>query len=176
MIVLAKSLHKALQLISPSNILEKSILFSADSYMFKAMQEVYAEIRQIKGSGAPKKRVDEFERRVTRVSGIWIKVHDGIEAEFDALFAKYELALVKRVGEIFDSLHMKFNLLCDESVPKDDEEKAMEEVLREKLQESLVKAKAMVEAGGVIPSLVEQCKNYSTAQAQHNNNGLFVSQ
>jgi len=55
---------------------------------------------------------------------------------------------------------MIFELLCKDTETEDEEEKAMEEVLRERLQENVREVKGMLEKGGGIARLVEECKAY----------------
>ena len=91
----------------------------SDDFITLAMKPIYQETVKIKGGrGAPKRRADHIEAAVTKRNGIWIEVHDAIDVAFDALFGKVEDAMVTRFGEVFDSLHNNFKLLCADSEAK----------------------------------------------------------
>lgn len=146
-------------------------MYSEDAFLPKAMEPIYEELQKIKGVGGPKKRADRFERLVTKNNGILLKVHDNIERAFDEVFHDYEGKMVEVFGQVFDSLHNNFRLLCAGTETKDEKEKIQEEILRKELKENLAKVKAMVEEGGIIPELVEKCKKYSVSS---NSSQLFV--
>jgi hypothetical protein len=81
--------------------------------------------------------------------------------------------MVQRFGEVFDSLHTNFGLLCAKSEVRDEKQKVLEQALRAELKENLEKVKGMLGEGGDIPRLVAECMAYS---AQANSSPLFVPQ
>jgi hypothetical protein len=151
--------------------MEKSTMYSEDAFLPRAMEPIYEEVQKIKGVGGPRRRADRFERLVTKNNGILLKVHDSIERAFEDLFQSYEGKMVEVFGQVFDSLHNNFRLLCAGTETKDEKEKVQEQILRKELKENLAKVKAMVEEGGIIPELVEKCKKYSSGT---NSSQLFV--
>lgn len=161
-------------LIQFRNILERATTGSDDAFITLAMGPIYHEAAQIKGGrGAPRRRAEFIESRVTKRSGIWLKVHDSIEASFDTLFQETEQAMVQKFGEVFDSLHANFRLLCTKTEVKDEKEKVLEQALRAELKDHLKEVKGMLGDGGNIPRLVAECKAYS---AQASTSPLFLPQ
>lgn len=140
--------------------MEKSFLAHADNFLSPSTLKIYAEVREIKGRGAPKIRLDTLERRIATMGSVWSKMHDAIEKAFDDAFARSGVKLIAAVGETFDVIHDNFNLLCDDTRAKSEEDKAMEEILREKLAVNLGEVKEMLGSGGEIARLVEECKAY----------------
>lgn len=141
-----------------SAILEKSIMYSDDAYLTRAMMPIYAGLRKIKGSGAPARRIDLLERAVGKMGGVWNKMHDAIEKSFGEMCKDYERAVVLHLGAVFDGIHAKFNSMCEETKVKTEEEKLMEAELRKALAQNLAKVSEMVKEGGRICKLAEQCK------------------
>jgi hypothetical protein len=131
------------------------------------MKPIYREAAKIKGGiGAPKRRSNHVESAVAKRNGVWIQVHDAIEAAFVDLFRRAENKMVELSEEVFDTLHHNFCLLCDDSEAKDDKDKVLEKVLRDDLKEKAAEVKVMLEEGGKIAELVAQCKTYQAAQAE----------
>ena len=95
-----------------SNILDKSIIYSEDAYLTKAMKPIYMEVRQVKSKSKsqslPKLHLDVFERKVAAVGGVWHKVHDSIYKAFDVLLDRWQDSLIVKIGESFDSIHNDF--------------------------------------------------------------------
>jgi hypothetical protein len=146
---------------------ERSIHASYDAYLDKVMRSIYNKAAQIKGSGAPAKRAALIEREVTKVDGVWLKVHDTMESAFNELFKRLENNIVERFAEVFDSIHQDFLTLCSDTETKDEKQKIAEDLLREELKGNLAEVKKMVDDGGEISKLVAQCKAHS-AQANVN--------
>lgn len=140
--------------------MERSVLAVDDSFLSQSMRIVYSEVLQIKGRGAPRTRMDTLERKVAAYNGIWRKVHDGIDLAFDKLCASLEATIIKKIGGIYDNILNNFHLLCDGTETKNEENRAMEEILREKLKENLQEVKRMLDHGGDISKLVKQCRSY----------------
>jgi hypothetical protein len=162
-----------------SNILERATSQSDDDYITLAMKPVYRDALQIKGRGGPANRGKYVESAVTkRDGGIWTKVQDAIEVAFDTLFANAEDNMVTTFGNVFDTLHNNFLLLCDDSEAKDEKTKLAEKLLRDDLREKAAEVKAMLEEGGKIAELVAKCKSYqdSQAAAASEYSSMFVSQ
>ena len=148
----------------------------SDDFITLAMKPIYQETVKIKGGrGAPKRRADHIEAAVMKRNGIWIEVHDAIDVAFDALFGKAEDAMVTRFGEVFDSLHNNFKLLCADSEAKSEKEKVLEAELRDDLKEKSLQVKAMLAEGGDIAKLVAACKAYQSPPAGASQS-LFVPQ
>lgn len=154
-----------------SNFHELSVTSYADSYIAKAMKPLYEEAIKIKNRGAPLRRAEYVEQRVTKRDGVWLSVHDSIDAAFDKLLKRYEDGITKKIEGLFDDLHKDFLLLCDDSKPKEEKDKVQEEIMRAELKENLAKVKTMIEPGGAIPDLVAKCKQYSVSS---NSSQLFV--
>jgi hypothetical protein len=143
------------------------------------MKPIYVSAIQIKGGrGAPVRRAGLVENSVTKRNGIWTQVHDAIEVAFDKLFEKAEDVMVKTFGEVFDTLHNNFLLLCDDTEAKDEKAKVLEKLLRNDLKEKAAEVKAMLEEGGKIAKLVAECKAYQASQAAaaKSFSSMFVSQ
>jgi hypothetical protein len=133
------------------------------------MTPIYSEVIQIKGRGGPQKRAELFEKRVSKIGGVWTDVHDKVEAAFDKLFCNQLKTLSKDLEEVVEVIHRKFNMLCADTEVKDESEKLQEEELRQNLQKSLIKARELVQ--GPIQDLAVECKNYSIRKEQ---TALFV--
>jgi predicted ATPase with chaperone activity len=133
-----------------------------------AMKQIYREVLQIKNvSGAPMKRAKYMESALAkREDGVWIQVHNAIEVAFDKLFENAEGIMVKKFGEVFDTLHINFCLLCDDSKAKDDKERESEKALRDVLGEAVAKVKAMLAHDGAITKRHAECKALQVAQAE----------
>lgn len=130
------------------------------------MVPIYREAVQIKGGrGAPGRRAGFIESKVSKRNGLWIKVHDAIDEAFDKQFRKADNAMVAQFGDVFDTLHNNFRLLCDKTEAKDDKEKVLEEALRNELKGNLVLVKKMLDEGGEICRLVAWCKAYGVQPA-----------
>jgi uncharacterized protein (DUF1697 family) len=143
------------------------------------MKPIYRDAIQIKGGrGSPVRRAGLVESAVTKRSGVWTQVHDAIEASFDKLFGRAEDVMVNTFGDVFDTLHNNFLLLCDDSEAKDEKAKVLEKLLRSDLKEKAAEVKAMLDKGGKIAKLVAQCKAYQTSQAAaaKDFSSMFVSQ
>lgn len=147
---------------------ERSIHESYEVYLDRVMRPIYHKAAQIKGAGAPAKRATLIEREVTKVDGVWLKVHDTMEAAFNELFTRLENNIVERFREVFDSIHRDFLALCSDTETKDKKQKVAEDLLREELKGNLVEVKKMVDDGGEIARLVTQCKAHSSAQTNVN--------
>lgn len=145
-----------------------------------AMKPIYHEALQIKNvSGAPMKRAKYVESALAkREGGVWIQVHNAIEVAFEKLLEKAEGVMVTKFGEVFDTLHSNFCLLCDDSEAKDDEERELEKALRNDLGEAVAEVKAMLADDGAIARRVAECKAYQAAQAEtaKDPSSLFVPQ
>jgi hypothetical protein len=140
------------------------------------MKPIYQEAIKIKGGkGAPKRRAEHIEGAVAKRNGVWIEVHDAIDAGFDVLFGKFEDQMVTKCGAVFDSLHNNFRLLCDDSEAKSEKEKVLEGGLRDDLREKSLQVKAMLAEGGEIAKLVAACKVYQAPPAGASQS-LFVPQ
>jgi hypothetical protein len=123
------------------------------------MRPVYAEATRLKRDrGAPLKRAEFIEQRVTKRDGVWLKVHDSIDATLDKMLKECEDVITKKIEELFDELHNDFLLLCAGAEPKEEKDKVQEEIMRTKLKENLATVKTMIEPGGAIPDLVAKCK------------------
>jgi hypothetical protein len=163
----------------PRDIIDHAISQSDEDYLTAAMKPIYREAIQVKGGrGAPGRRAAFIESAVTKRNGVWIQVHDAIEAAFDNLFERAENAMVEGFGEVFDKLHNNFLLLCDDTETKDEKAKVLEKVLRKDLKENAAEVKAMLEDGGKIAELVAACKAYQDVQtaASKDPSSLFVPQ
>lgn len=147
---------------------ERSIHDSCDAYLDKVKRSIYHKAAQIKGAGAPAKRATLIEREVTKVDGVWLKVHDTMESAFNELFKRLENNIVECFEEVFDSIHRDFLTLCSDTETKDEKQKIAEDLLREELKANLVEVKKMVDDGGDIARLVAQCKAHSSAQTNVN--------
>lgn len=150
-------------------IAERVISPTDDNFLRQAMEPIYNEVMQIKGQGAPQKRCDEFEKRVCSPSGVWTTFHDKIQSAFEELFSDEVDILSQEIEAVFNIILGKFNLMCDNAEAKTEEEKALEEDLRCKMQKNLVLARAIVE--GPVAQLANDCKNYSINKEQ---TSLFV--
>jgi hypothetical protein len=156
--------------------LDRATTRNSDDYITLAMKPIYLEAWKIKGvRGAPKRRADFVQAGVTKRNGVWMQVHESIEAAFDKLSENAENAMVARFGEVFDSLHGNFLLLCEKSEAKSDKEKVFEKSLRDELGNRVTKVKEMLDEGGEITKLVAACKAYHAAPAA-NSQSLFVQQ
>ena len=142
------------------------------------MKPIYHDARQIKGGkGAPGRRAGHVESAVTRRNGVWIQLHDAIEAAFDDLFERAEKTMVNTFGQVFDSLHSNFVLLCDDSETKDEKTKVLETLLRNDLKEKVAEVKGMLEEGGKIAELVAGCKSIQASYAAGKDpSSLFMPQ
>ena len=80
-----------------SNFHELSVTSYADSYIAKAMKPIYEEAIKIKNRGAPLRRAEYVEQRVTKRDGVWLSVHDSIDAAFDKLLKRYEDGITKKI-------------------------------------------------------------------------------
>jgi hypothetical protein len=154
--------------IESSKILERAITQSHDDMITTAMKQIYRNAAQIKNvSGAPLKRAKYVESALAkREDGIWIQVHNAIEAAFEKLFETAGKIMVTKFGDAFDTLHSNFCLLCEDSEAKDDEERELEKALRNDLGEKAAEVKAMLADGGAIANLVAECKGYQATQAE----------
>lgn len=126
------------------------------------MTPIYEQAQQMKGYRAPAKRAAFIEREITRVNGLWLKLHDAIERGFDKLLVRHANAVVESFEDIFDSIHSDFLLLCDDTDTKDEKLKVAEELLRKQLKENLLQVREMMDENGDIPKLVAQCKAYNS--------------
>lgn len=127
------------------------------------MVPVYAKAAGIKGKkGTPKERCAEFEKMVTEQSGVWLKAHDGIRAEFKCFLNEQQTELKKQIQRLFVGIDKRFNMICSDDEKETEEETA----LREELQKKLVLAEEKLTAD-VIPRL-EACLGKSAAA------GFFV--
>jgi hypothetical protein len=158
-------------LTTSSSIHERAATSYEDSFIAKATRPIYQDAAKMKNRGAPLKRAEFVEQKVTKRNGVWLSVHDSIDTALDKLFTKCEDALAKKITELFTGLHQDFLLLCDGTEPKEEKDKIQEDITRAALKENLATVKAMIEPGGVIPKLVAQCKQYS---ASSNSSQLFV--
>ena len=127
------------------------------------MKPIYEEAAKIKNRGAPAKRAEFVEQRVTKRDGVWLSVHDSIDAALDKLLKRYEDAITKKIEGLFDDLHKDFLLLCADTEPKEEKDKVQEDIMRAELKENLAAVKTMIESGGAIPDLVAKCKQYSVS-------------
>jgi uncharacterized tellurite resistance protein B-like protein len=125
------------------------------------MKPIYEDAAKIKNRGAPMKRAEFVEQKVTKRNGVWLGVHDSIDTALDKLISKCEDAVTAKIIELFEGLHRDFVLLCDGTEAKEEKDKVQEAILRNQLKEP----------GGAIPKLVAQCKQYS---ASSNSSQLFV--
>lgn len=135
---------------------------SATAYLNAAMKPIYAEVICIKGKGTPQRRMETFEKRVTAMSGVWMKIHDNIEKACEKAFAENLASLERSLRDIFTSIHNKFTMLCDDVVVKSPEEQKEDEQLRAKLVIQVNEAKKM--ANGVVSNLAAECKGYAKQQ------------
>jgi hypothetical protein len=154
-----------------SSIHELSTTSYNGSYISKAMKPIYEDAAKIKNRGAPMKRAEFVEQKVTKRNGVWLGVHDSIDTALDKLISKCEDAVTAKIIELFQGLHRDFVLLCDGTEAKEEKDKVQEAILRNQLKENLATVKTMIKPGGAIPKLVAQCKQYS---ASSNSSQLFV--
>lgn len=124
------------------------------------MEPIYNAIIEIKGQGGPKGRLVKFQQEVTAMNGVWMKVHGKIELAFLDLARDHVKKMEQGMKEAISSIHRKFKLMCEETAVTDEGEKKLEEELRAKLRDQLVKAKELM--NGPIKDLAEQCKNYGS--------------
>jgi len=146
---------------------ERSIHASSDAYLDRVIKRIYNAAAQMKGPGGPVKRANFIEREVTKVDGVWLKVHDTMEGALNELFKRLENNIVEQFEDVFDSIHKDFLMLCSDTVTKDEKQKVAEDLLRKELTENLAGVKKMVDDGGEIARLVAQCKAHG-AQASTN--------
>ena len=140
------------------------------------MKPMYLEATKIKGGrGAPKRRADHIEGAVSKRNGVWVEVHDAIERGLEEVFERDETHMVTRFGEVFDSLHKNFRLLCDDSEAKSEKEKVLEGELRNDLKEKSLQVKSMLAEDGEIAKLIAACKAYQSPPAE-SSQSLFVPQ
>jgi hypothetical protein len=158
-------------LTTSSSIHELATTSYIGSFIATAMAPIYADAIKIKKHGAPVKRAELVEHRVTKRNGVWLNVHDSIDTALDKLFKKYEGIVTKEITTLFDGLHQDFLRLCAGTKPKEEKDRVQEEITRTALKENLATVKAMIEPDGDIPKLVAQCKQYS---ASSNSSQLFV--
>lgn len=131
------------------------------SFVQLAMSAVYEDVRKMRGPGAPMRRIETFENRVCKSSGVWMRVHDLAEERLVQAFKGQLKGLALDVKEVFDRIHRRYNSLCDDTEVRK-EDKAADEELRAKLQKNLIKAKELLD--GPIADAVSACKNYSAAK------------
>lgn len=137
------------------------------------MRPIYDDALKVKGRGGPLKRAELIEQRVAkRNHGVWMQVHDSIDASIDKLFEKYEDCITAKIQKLFEDLHRDFLLLCEDTEPKEEKDRVQEEITRNELRENVKEVKAMIEPGGVIPELVAKCKQYSAPSSSGSQ--LFV--
>ena len=161
---------------STSDIHGRATTRESDDYITLAMKPVYLEVTKIKGGrGAPKRRAVHVEGAVSKRNGVWIDVHDSIDVGFDELFERAENHMVTRFGEVFDSLHNNFRMLCENSEAKNEKEKVLEGELRDNLREKSLQVKGMLAEGGEIAKLIAACKAYQAPPAGASQS-LFVPQ
>ena len=133
------------------------------------MAPIYAEVHPLRGKDAVARRIALFSKRVAKMSGVWMTVHDSVENAFHALIAEHLARLELELIKVFDSIHAKFNLICEDTVVKDEAEKRQEEKLRAKLAGNLIVVKELMD--GPIRQAAEICKNHSKQKAE---TSLFV--
>ncbi|KAK4580487.1 hypothetical protein LTR86_000690 [Recurvomyces mirabilis] len=143
---------------SLSDISDLVITASPDAYLVRAMRPVYASVEKIRGKGAPQTRAKTFTRQVAKQSGVWIKTHDHVEVAMCHAFDTNLAELVVNLTKILTGIHSKFNIVCDNSITTDVEEKRQEQELQEVLQKNLLKAVEISE--GRMQVAREACKNY----------------
>lgn len=120
----------------------KAINEGPENYLCKAMTDVYDTAAKIKGkAGTPKQRVARFEAEVTKLSGVWLRAHDGTDKDFKIVLKHHLEALKTSMLEFFEGIHDKFNMLCSGKEVEDEAENE----LRHKLQKNLVLAQEMLE-------------------------------
>ena len=127
--------------------------------MSQAMAPVYKEVLKISGKGAVKRREAELEKQLTKTSGVWTTFQDLTRTAFESPIQYTVEQLRLELESIFNGLLQKFNLLCEDTMTKTEDEKAQEEELRQELEKNLIKARELV--NGPIYELAHQCKNYS---------------
>ncbi|KAK5137114.1 hypothetical protein LTR08_001123 [Meristemomyces frigidus] len=152
-----------------SSVAEDALATSPSAYLVQAMAPIYAVIHPLRGPGAVDLRKQTFSREVSKLGGVWMQVHDGIEQSMHAHIVRHLDHLDDELNTIFDGIHAKFNLVCDDTVVKDEGEKRLEEQLRTKLAKNLILAKEMMD--GPIREAAETCKGYSKQKAE---SSLFV--
>jgi hypothetical protein len=103
-----------------SSIHELSTTSYNGSYISKAMKPIYEDAAKIKNRGAPLKRAEFTEQKVTKRNGVWLSVHDSIDTALDKLFSKCEDAVTAKIIELFEGLHRDFLLLCDGTEAKEE--------------------------------------------------------
>lgn len=133
------------------------------------MKPIYAEVIGIKGRGAPQKRMEMFEKKVTAMSGVWMKIHDNIETACDKAFAENLASIEHSMRDIFATIHKSFVMLCDDVVVKSPEEQKKDEELRAKLMVKVKETKALV--NGEISTSVAECTGYAKKQ---NDSAIFM--
>jgi hypothetical protein len=62
-----------------SSIHELSTTSYNGSYISKAMKPIYEDAAKIKNRGAPLKRAEFTEQKVTKRNGVWLSVHNSID-------------------------------------------------------------------------------------------------
>lgn len=126
------------------------------------MKPIYAEVILIKGRGAPQKRMEVFEKRVTAMSGVWMKIHDNIESACEKAFVRNLANIEQAMRDVFAAIHRRFVMLCDDVVVKSPEEQKKDDELRAKLMVKVKETKALV--NGRLSELVAECKGYAKKQ------------
>lgn len=142
-----------------ASIQQDATKVDATSYLVKAMRPIYEEIHPIRGRDAPTRRLQRFEQKVARPSGVYLKIHDGIEKAFMVLIDRHIGNLEKGIKKSVFSITKKFHALCEDTETNDPEEKVEEEKLRKNLQSALVQARLLLD--GPIQEALEACKNYN---------------
>lgn len=132
---------------------------SPTAYLPLLMRPIYDSIHPIRGTGAPQKRAEAFIKAVSGASRVWMDIHDKIENAMHDEFGKALCELEATLGSIFDGIHRKFTILCENTVAKSEDEKQQEEELRQKLGENLVLVQQQME--GPVQQAVEACKKFS---------------
>ncbi|EME47884.1 hypothetical protein DOTSEDRAFT_69719 [Dothistroma septosporum NZE10] len=137
------------------NIQQDAMVASPSAHIAEAMRPIYTEVIKVKGRGGPDKRSALFQKKVARVGGVWMAVHNGIERDFSIRFGSSLHRIEEVAHDMFDNIHKKFDLMCDDTVVKDPTEKAKEDELRKKLEKQLVDAKKLLHPHPQHPKHVE---------------------
>lgn len=135
------------------------------------MTPIYNDVSKIKKKNAPKLRLAEFEKRVCRTGGVWMKTHAQIEDRLNVIFKSQLVQLKNGLDTVFNGFASKFDMLCNDTLAKTEEEKEQEDKLVAKLTVAREKAQEMMQH--CIEPLASECKNYSAVQEDKS---LFVSE
>ncbi|KAI7283939.1 hypothetical protein KC345_g2620 [Hortaea werneckii] len=153
-----------------TNIQEDAVMPSPTAYLPLLMRPIYDKVHPMRGPGAPQRRAEAFIKAVSGTSGVWMDVHDKIEYAMYDEFGNSLVELEATLGSIFDAIHTKFTILCDNTVAKSEEDRQQEEELRQKLGKNLALVQQLME--GPVKQAVEACKKFSKEEEAASSTGF----